>query len=317
MNVITKILYFIIDVFLPITAGFMLGRHFSKKNTFFESLIKWNILTLVPLLSLLSFWVIKLETKLLWLPVLGVVMQIIPGFAGFLHARKKYESPLDRGGYIMSAMLSNRGIIGMISVFILYGEKGYAMVRLVILFAGFMLYLIYFPIARHFYSIHENTDRINQPGVKSLFNRNQAPVLGIIAGIVLNLMKVGRPHLFTVLFSAGMHISIWLYLVPIGYSIDLKQVRGHLGNMWGILPIKFIITPFVTYLAARLVGMEGPALNIVLVLSMTPTAVTALITTKVHSLNFHLAMSAYLLTTSVYLFFIFPLVFLAFETGFI
>jgi predicted permease len=217
----------------------------------------------------------------------------------------------------MSAMLSNRGIIGMISVFILYGEKGYAMVRLVILFAGFMLYLIYFPIARHFYSIHENTDRINQPGVKSLFNRNQAPVLGIIAGIVLNLMKVGRPHLFTVLFSAGMHISIWLYLVPIGYSIDLKQVRGHLGNMWGILPIKFIITPFVTYLAARLVGMEGPALNIVLVLSMTPTAVTALITTKVHSLNFHLAMSAYLLTTSVYLFFIFPLVFLAFETGFI
>lgn len=317
MSVITKILYFFTDIFLPITAGYMLGRYFRKKSTLFESMIKWNILTLVPLLSLLSFWVIKLEAGLLWLPVLGVVMQVIPGFAGLLHARRKYESPLDRGGYMMSALLSNRGIIGMISVFILYGEKGYAMVRLVMLFAGFMLYLIYFPIARHYYSIHENSGISKQPILRSLFNKNQAPVLGIIAGIALNILKVGRPQLFTTIFSVCIHISIWLYLLPIGYSIDLQQVMTHLSSVWGIIPIKFIITPFATYFAARLTGLEGPALNTVLVLSMTPTAVTALITTKIHNLNFHLAMSAYLLTTAVYLFVIFPLVFAAFELGFI
>ena len=316
MSIIIKILYFFTDIILPITAGYMLGRYFRQKSALFESMIKWNILLLVPLLSLLSFWVIRLEAGLLWLPVLGIVMQIIPGFAGLLHARRKYESPLDRGSYMFSAMLSNRGIIGMISVFILYGEKGYAMVRLVILFAGFMLYLVYFPIARHYYSIHENSGRSKQPVIKHMFNRNQAPVLGIAAGIALNLMKVVRTQLFTGIFLTGIHISIWMYLLPIGYSIDFKQVRSHLTSVRGILPIKFMITPFTTYFAARLIGLEGPALNTVLVLSMTPTAVTALIRTKIHNLNFHLAMSAYLLTTVVYLFVIFPLVFLAFELGF-
>jgi predicted permease len=317
MNVITRILYFLADVILPITAGYMLRKHFREKSSLFEGMIKWNILTVVPLLSMLSFWVIKLDTRLLWLPVLGVVMQIVPGLAGSLYARRKYESPLDRGGFMISSMLSNRGIIGMITVFILYGEEGYAMVRLVILFAGFMLYLIYFPIARHYYYIYENSKRNKHSLIRSLFNRNQAPVLGIIAGIVLNYMEVGRPMLFTGLFSVIIHISIWLYLLPIGYSIELNKVRTYLGSVWGILPIKFIITPSVTYLIARLIGLEGPALNTVLILSMTPTAVTALITTKLHNLNFHLAMSAYLLTTVVYLFIVFPFVFLAFILGFI
>ena len=94
-----------------------------------------------------------------------------------------------------------------------------------------------------------------------------------------------------------------------------RIVRFHLKGMSEILLIKFILTPLITYLCALLVGLEGISINTVFILSMAPTAINALITAKIHKLNFHIAMSAYLLTTAVYLFLLYPLIFILFAAG--
>jgi predicted permease len=315
MNVYVKIIYFFSDILLPLAMGYLIRRFISEKTVIFDRMIKWNILFLIPLLSLISFWIIDLRVQLIWLPVLGVVMQVVPGAAGFFRARKKYKSSLDQGGYILSAMLSNRGIVGMISVFILYGEEGYALVRLVMLFAGFVLYLVCFPMARHLYSVHEKLNGEKPSIFRILFDRNQAPVLGILAGIILNYGRLERPAIFGDIFPVLIHIVAWLYILPIGHSLDVKQVRFHLKGMSEILLIKFILTPLITYLCALSVGLEGTSINTVFILSMAPTAINALITAKIHKLNFHLAMSAYLLTTAVYLFLLYPLIFILFTAG--
>ena len=106
MNVYVKIIYFFSDILLPLVMGYLIRRFISEKTVIFDGMIKWNILFLIPLLSLISFWIIDLRVQLIWLPVLGVVMQVVPGAAGFFRARKKYKSSLDQGGYILSAMLS-------------------------------------------------------------------------------------------------------------------------------------------------------------------------------------------------------------------
>ena len=315
MNIYIKIIYFFSDILLPLVMGYLIRRFISEKTVIFDRMIKWNILFLIPFLSLISFWIIELRVHLIWLPVLGVVMQVIPGVAGFFRARKKYESPLDQGGYILSAMLSNRGIVGMISVFILYGEEGYALVRLVMLFAGFVLYLICFPLARHFYSVHDNSQKNHRSLINILFDRNQTPLLGIMGGILLKYAGIERPPFFTGIFSVFIHVIAWFFILPIGYSMDMEQVRFHLRGTKEILLIKFILTPFITYILAWIMGLDGISLYTVLILSMTPTAINALITSKIHKLNFHLAMSAYLLTTAVYLFILFPLVFCLFVVG--
>lgn len=67
--------------------------------------------------------------------------------------------------------------------------------------------------------------------------RNQTPVLGIIAGIVLNYTGVERPPVFSGLFSVLIHLSFWLYMLPIGHAIDFKQVRSHLKDIWEIVLI--------------------------------------------------------------------------------
>ncbi len=315
MNVYIKIIYFFSDILLPLGMGYLIRRFISEKTEIFDGMIKWNILFLIPFLSLISFWIIDLRVQLIWLPVLGVVMQLVPGATGFFRARKKYKSSLDQGGYILSAMLSNRGIIGMISVFILYGEEGYALVRLVMLFAGFVLYLVCFPMARHLYSVHEKVKGEKTQFFRILFDRNQAPVLGILAGIILNYTGIERPPFFGDIFTVFVHVVAWLYILPIGHSLDIRQVRFHLKGMSEILLIKFILTPLITYLCALLVGLEGISFNTVFILSMAPTAINALITAKIHKLNFHLAMSAYLLTTTVYLFLLYPLIFIFFTSG--
>jgi predicted permease len=315
MNALLRVLYFFIDVLLPLLFGNLLRKKITTEKNYFDGMMQWNIFTLVPFLNLLSFWIIRPESGYFWLPVLGVAMQLVPGAAGFFHGRKKYSSPLDQGSYVLSAMLANRGIVGMISVFILYGEEGYAIVRLVMLFASLVLYLLCYPLARSFYHAYGSGGgaKGKMRAGSLLFHRYQVPVLGIMVGLLLKFLKISRPFYFTTVFSVCMHISIWLFILPLGFSLDLKKAGAYLKGLRDILVIKFIITPIVSYFLALAVGLDGIPLRSVLILSSTPTAVNAVIASKIHKLNFHLAMSAYILTTAVYIFLIYPIILLLFE----
>jgi len=316
MDVVIKALSFFIDLLLPIYIGYSLQKWKKAKQAHFDKMMVINIFFLSTFLNILSFWKITLNSGLIWLPILGILMHIIPGTMAYIYVKSTYNDPLEQGSYILSALLSNRGVIGAISVFILFNEKGYALTQLVVLPTNFILYMFCFPMAQYYYEASRTGRRTNISLRSLLFNPNQIPILGIGLGLLLNIGHFHRFLVFGNIFNYSIHLRSWLYMLPLGYSINFFKMKKYWNIMFGLSAIKFLVTPVVIYLLGRLVIADHQTLTIIVILSCTPTAINAVVTAKIHKLNVDLTMAAFVSTTAVYMFVIFPLIFIIYGKTF-
>lgn len=233
-------------------------------------------------------------------------MHIVPGTIAYFTVKSLYKNPLEQGSYILSTLLSNIGVIGAISVYILFNEKGYALSQLVMLPSNLILYMFCFPMAQYYYQTSKS--RITHISLKNiLLSPKQVPILGIIIGLLLNMINFHRPAIFSHIFNYTIHIRSWLYMLPIGYSINFLQMKKYWNNTWRLFAIKFLVTPLIVYLIARKVISDPEVLKTIVILSCSPTAINAVVTSKIHKLNVNLAMAAFISTTFFYLIIIYPI----------
>jgi predicted permease len=311
MDIKMKFLVFIIDLLAPLAVGYFCRCRNVGKEAVFNKMILNNILVIYPTLSFLSFWVLPLTYDLIWLPVMGVLMGIVPGLVAYVVAQYKYTSDLDRGSYVMSAILSNLGTIGGLCVFLLYGETGYAYQQLVVLFQYILMFMFCYPLAQYYYQRAQEGAIVTGVSVRSvLFSRNQLAIVGILCGAVLQKMGVPRPQELGGLVEALIHIGAWTALIPVGYSIDFDKLKKHYREIRDITIIKFLVTPLVIYGLAGLVITDDKMLKTILVLSCMPTAINAVITSRIYDLNIHISVAAFILTTIVFLLIVYPALFI-------
>lgn len=304
-----KLVYIFIDLIAPLVFGYLCRYQRRLGDNFFSSMMNINILTFYPTLSVLSFWVVRLDFELILLPVFGVILGLIPGAAAYLWSAKKYDDYLERGSYIIAAILSNFGTLGGLCAFIIYGETGFAYVQLAVLLQNVVLFMFCFPLAQYYYHQSRDAGRHDATLADILLNKNQLPVLGLVIGATLYYLGIPRPQLLGDLFNPLVHIAAWSALIPIGYSIDLAEMRRYYWRILDLIPIKFVVTPLVGYLLARLVITDEKVINTLLILASTPTAINAVVTAKLHNLNVNIAMAAFVLTTAVHLLVVFPAIF--------
>ncbi|MBP2655286.1 MAG: hypothetical protein H6Q73_2855 [Firmicutes bacterium] len=311
MDVKIKLLFFAIDLLAPLVVGYLCRFQNKLKDKFFDKMILNNILVVYPALSFLSFWVLPLNMDLIWLPVLGLAMGLIPGAVAYIIAERKYKSDLERGSYVMSASLSNLGTLGGLCVFLLYGETGYAYQQLVVLFQYILMFMFCYPLAQYYYERAQGGSKARRVSIKAvLFSRNQLAVLGILCGAALNIADVGRPDFFAFFFNPLVHLGAWTALIPVGYSVDFSKLGEYFKGIKDIALIKFIVTPVCVYGLASLVISDQGMLNTILVLASTPTAVNAVITARIYNLNIHIPVAAFIFTTLLFLLLIYPALFL-------
>jgi predicted permease len=293
---------------LPLIVGYGMRRSSIFHPNLFNRLMDIGIVGFEPILACLSFWVIPLEIQLVWLPILGIIMVIIPGVFAFIRANRKYNQPLDKGGFILGAMLPNRGVIGMLTVFAIYGETGYALVQIIMLTSPLILQLFCFPLAEYYYQSQYKQETIRTPILSLFLNRRQMPLLGILLGLVLNLSGVYRPVVFGEIFPYLVHISAWLFVVPVGYSLVFQELQDHWKNSLDVLWIKFLATPVLMYLILLPINLSDVVTDVLLILSFAPTAINAVVTARLFRLNVHVPMTAFMLTTIFYLLVMLPLI---------
>lgn len=307
MDIKIKLLYVFLDLVCPLTAGYFCRYRLGWHDNVFRNMISFNIFFLYPLLSILSFWVIRLNAELMWLPAFGVLLGIIPGVAAYVWSAGNYSDPLEKGSYLLAAILSNFGTLGGLCAFILFGETGYAYVQLTVVPQNFVLFLFCFPLAQYYYrqSLHGEN---NKPRWREIFiNRNQWPVIGLLLGVVLHESGLPRPEFLTVSFDPLVHLGAWTALMPIGFSVELAEMRQYYRRILDLIPIKFVITPAIAYYLSRWVLTDAVAVNTLLVIASTPTAINAVVTAKIHDLNVNVAMAAFAVTTAIFVLLVFPL----------
>lgn len=306
MDVKIKLIYILLDLVCPLFVGYVCRIQQYGSETFFRGMINFNIFFLYPVLSILSFWVLKLNVELLWLPIFGILMGVIPGIVAYVWSAGKYGDPLEKGSYLMAAILSNFGTLGGLCSFILFGEIGYAYTQLAVFPQNFVLFLFCFPLAQYYYqqSLHGEDYKTHFADI--FFNRNQLPVIGLVLGIVLHYSGIPRPEILGSMFDPLVHIGAWTALMPIGFSIELIEMRQYYRRILDLIPIKFLITPVISYLLAKTVISDVVVLNTIVILASTPTAINAVVTAKINNLNVNIAMAAFAVTTAVFVMLVFP-----------
>ena len=150
----SRLIYVFTDLILPLIVGYFLHRKKLLPEWFTNWLIKFNVIVVYTLLTLLSFWVLPLSRDLLILFPFGALYVIVPGIIGALTFAKRHKSLLNRGAYVMSAMLSNIGTLGGVCAFILYDETGFAYTQIIGSCQNILLVLVCFPLAQYYHEKH-------------------------------------------------------------------------------------------------------------------------------------------------------------------
>jgi len=307
---------FFINLIGPLAVGYALRRAGRISARHADRLIVFNLFCVMTLTAAISLWTMELRRNLLWLPLLGATMQPLAGALGHVRARFKYDNMERRGGYVMAAMLANRGVAGMLALMTILpseeGEAGYAAFRLTLLFAPFVVYLICFPMAAWYHDAHHRLDRSRQPLWKQVISWKQIPLVGVGAGLLLNIYDVPRPAALGSVFPYLVHASAWLFLLPIGLLLEFGEIRRYWRDVLDLALLKFLLVPLVMYGVCRLIGLEDDLTRVITILSASPTAINAVVTCRLHKLDIHLPMAAFVFTTALFMGGVFPVMRLIF-----
>ena len=306
-----RILYVFTDLATPLLAGYIAYQRGRISDALCNALIRFNIIVMATLLAVLSFWVMPLSRSLLWLPLFSALFMLVPGSIAYLTFARRHKDALSRGAYYMSAMLTNIGTIAGLSAFILYDEVGFAYVQIVSSFQVGLLVLVCFPLAAMFRAQGAKEGTRVHLSLRELFlTPNQVPVLGLIAGLALNVYGVERPAVFGTAFQALVHIGAWTALFPVGCLVDFSRALPYINKTADLIPLRFLLTPLIFFGLCRLLFADSVLIGSVLLIAAAPTAINAVLTARLYKLNVDLTVASFLVTTIIYLLLFYPLFFL-------
>ena len=308
-----RLLFVVTDLIAPLIVGYLFKkRHLITQRTN-DRLIKFNLWIITTILMLLSFWVLPLTWHLLLLPLFGVYLVLFPGGVGYLLFARRLPNYLDRGSYMASAMLANLGTLGGICAFILYNEEGFAYTQLIGAFQNLLLCLVVFPYARFCQMKAAGRTSEHHSRLKDLrdmfLTPNQLCLVGMIAGFTLNACGIERPAVLGPVFQSLVHIGAWSAMLPVGFLLSFGAARENLSRIRSLTFLRFLLMPIVTYFIVKALVADPVLRHTIIILSCCPTAINAVLSSRLYKLNVDLAATSFLVTTGAYLLVIFPILF--------
>jgi len=316
-DITARLVYLLTDLILPLVVGYVLYQRRLLSDTAVNRLIRINVIVFFTLLSLFSFWALPLTRDLLLLPAFFALIILFPGFLSWRFLGRRFHSPIDRGTHLISALLSNIGTLGGICAYIIYGERGFAYAQIGGACQNLTLVLLAFPAAQYFYLLHKahgRTARMEGRGFLGLLvSWNQLSVLGMAAGLLLNIGGFARPPVLSEAFSYIIHVSAWFAMLPVGSLINIRRARHFFYLTADMILLRFLIVPLVTYAAAQLFIRDPIVQNALVIFASVPAAINATLTARLYRLNVDYTIAVFLVTTILYLTVLFPVTFFLFR----
>ena len=312
-----RLIYLGTDLILPLIVGYLLYQRRLLSDAAVNLLIRINVVVFFTLLSLFSFWALPLTRDLVILPAFFAFIILFPGFISWRFLGRRFHSPIDRGTHLISALLSNIGTLGGICAYIIYGEPGFAYAQIGGACQNLILVLLAFPAAQYYYLLHKNRGRSARLDGRAflglLISWNQLSLLGMAAGLLLNLFGAARPPILSSAFSYLIHISAWFAMLPVGSLINFRRARHFVYLTLDMIFLRFLLVPLVAYFAARLVISDPVIRNALVLFASVPAAINATLTARLYHLNVDYTIAVFLVTTVLYLTVLFPAVFFLFR----
>ncbi len=301
-----------------LVSGYLASSRFGLPERFAKKIMTAILVSFNWLIALLVIWRMQLTGRLIWLPIVGVVLMstitaLSTGLFHFLDLDRKSRLTL-----ILAAGLSNMGYTGGAFVcYALFGAEGLALANIYPLFWLPLVYLIFFPLLK----IHEL--RLKDSNAKFSFGQvldfRFLVLPAVITAIILNLTGLESPafiakfHIIDVL----VYIASSLAFFAIGLQVNLSRLKNYINLYFPLAMVKFILTPVVAILLIWLLALTGQNLTVlaqrvIIVLSVAPSAVLMVTMSNVFDLDGPLASALWVVTTAVFAAIVVPVLFFVF-----
>lgn len=302
-------------VFADILVPLFLGKSLRARGIareWMRFLIRANVVGALSGLSLISFWSLRVSAELLWLPlsILPICFLPIPLF--YLLEKRRFSDPRDQGSYFLAMILGNIGTLAGLCAYTLFGETGFAYIQLIAVPQVLVIVLFCFPAAQRFYDRWASSGETRHARLRlrdMLLTWNQLPAACVAAGLLLGASGVHRPEGVSAVFTVLIHASAWLGMIPVGYDLDMEGVRKYARTLWPLFPVKFLYLPVCIGAMTRCVTGDPVILWCAVLAAAAPTAIFAVAASQLYRLNVDIAESAFLTTTAVFLFLVYPLIY--------
>ena len=311
-----RIIYLFTDLLAPLIVGYLLYRRGMISDDLIRRILRLNVIVIYTILALMSCWTLPISWDLALIPVYGILIVLFPGFIGWAFFIRKYHNPLDRGAFLCNAMMSNITTLGGVCAYIIYGEQGFGYAQIMGIFQTILLVLAVFPMAQFYCLQHENhggTGKVSLRVRDILLSWNQLSILGMAAGLLLNIGGFARPPVLSEAFSYIIHVSAWFAMLPVGSLINIHRARHFFYLTADMILLRFLIVPLVTYAAAQLFIRDPIVQNALVIFASVPAAINATLTARLYRLNVDYTIAVFLVTTILYLTVLFPVTFFLFR----
>jgi predicted permease len=263
------------------------------------------LIFVTPIIILNSFWSIELGgLQHLSLPLVSVIIQSLSIVPALLLARMLRLTKRDRGSFIACSMFSNTGpTLGVFLCFIVLGEQGLYLGSWYITLYIPYYYFVGFPLMSAISG--EGESKIRDAFMELVRNPvSIVPITLMCTGMALNLGGVSRPEVLNQAVTRFItYLSTAGFSFAIGLGLDFRKSLGYVRHSLWISLIKFLFNPLLSLFLAWVFGyfrLPDPLpLQVTFIESFMPTAILAVVLSKLFGLNDDLANAAWILTTFV------------------
>lgn len=256
----------------------------------------FNIFLPALCIKIVSTTHIDIETFLVpataWITTIGgllIALAVYTVFGKILHI-----TSAEKGVLVLGAAFGNVTYLGLP---VLTGVYGYEAAKYALFFDLLattpLLWLVGASLASRFGEGKRFEIREALKTIASL-----PPLWGIFAGIILRLAHVPVPGFVMKTLSMLGDLVVPLMIFTIGLALSFPKVR----HAYAIIPavlIKLAVVPFISYMAAVMLGLKGTALASCLVEGAMPTMVLSLLIASRFKLDESLAAFIIVVTTAI------------------
>ncbi|WYP25748.1 hypothetical protein NSQ54_15695 [Alkalihalobacillus sp. FSL W8-0930] len=307
------VLGLIIGVLLRMMADKQYTPSWFPLSQFLFYCIRIVLLGMNPIILIGAFWSAELtDGHLVFLPLLGVLTIVLGGLFGILLSKVFLLNRKQTGSMFVTGSFINLGTFGSLFCVMLLGEKSLAYVAMFRLLEELFYYTVCYPVAKR-YGVSKNEGM--HKGWRSIIRDPFIMVtfFSIIIGGILNISGLERMDGYGQMIQVLVPITAILLLIPVGFSMRVKSVRKHLKLSLSLSLVKGLLVPFLVVGVALALGLgslnDGYIVQVILILCMMPTAVSALVPPQLYQLDVNLANSNWLVNTSLLIVYI-PLLYI-------
>lgn len=298
-----------------LTAGYCLRKSGRVPESAANPVNRFALVTIQPAVICLALWLMKpVGLRTLALPLYGVLLILIMWPVASLMGRLQRLNRPALGSFVTAGMFSNVGFTyGTFIAYVALGPTGAALGALYCVSFMPTFFTLGFLVGRR-YSHDGGGSLLQALGQQFADPQTRNPVLGIIAGLTLNLLRVPAPTAGPAIIDVAMPATTAAYLLAIGLGLHLSAVKVYWRECLVAHAVKFALSPAVGLVLAVPFGYwalsdRGP-LCVAFIESAAPVAIMTVLLAEMSGLNPKLA-GALWITTNVTAVFLAPVILIA------